>query len=192
MKRLFVVMVASMAMSYAMAQCAQTGSKEGCKSKCEQRKECGKQEKASDDCGKCDKVKCEKKESMKECGKQEKNCTTKTDMMVKMLDLTPEQAEKLNVLFEKYHNFPVNCTGRKYHSDKKCEEKCSTSECDKQAAEKSCNVEQKCAKTPSRDEMESLKEIEKAFEAELKTILNAEQFAKYESCKNGSKCKHKK
>ena len=47
MKRLFVVMVASMAMSYAMAQCAQTGSKEGCKSKCEERKECGKQEKAS-------------------------------------------------------------------------------------------------------------------------------------------------
>ncbi|MDD7318898.1 MAG: DUF4890 domain-containing protein [Prevotella sp.] len=194
MKRFFLVMVATvMAISYATAQCAQTENKEACKSSCEQRKQCDKQENAADKGCKCDNCKCGKGEDKcsGNCDKQPRKCTNKTDIMIKNLELTPEQAEKIKALAEKYPELASKRCGKCHNGNMDCGSK-SSSECDKQGAEKQCTAEKKCPNAKSKEDVEALHKKRAEYDAELKSILNAEQYAKYENCKKQSKCKHKK
>jgi hypothetical protein len=159
MKKIILSIVAAMAMNCAMAQEAPAGDN---KCKCEQ---C--------DCkGKCEN--CDKKQQRPD----------RTEMMTRMLNLTPEQAEKVKALNEKYPELMRMHRGghRGGHGmrggfgprqDKKQDVDGTTGATAQQPKQR-----------PSREDMEKrmqeMKKKREAYDAELKDILTKEQFEKYE------------
>ncbi|RRD02019.1 DUF4890 domain-containing protein [Prevotella sp. OH937_COT-195] len=194
MKRVFVIMVAAMAMSCAMAQNTKTCSKEKSQAKCEQRKQCEKQEKATAKCTTSNSGKCEKKAeamSSDKCQKQGKHCTDYTEMMVKKFNLTPEQAAKVKALNDMYPELARACVGK--HHEKKHETAFKTDKDCKKACDKKC--EKTGMSSKNGKQTAAVKECglkREAYDAEMKKILTNEQFAIYEKCKQQKKCKHKK
>ncbi len=159
MKKIILSIVAAMTMNCAMAQEAPAGDN---KCKCEQ---C--------DCkGKCEN--CDKKQQRPD----------RTEMMTRMLNLTPEQAEKVKALNEKYPELMRMHRGghRGGHGmrggfgprqDKKQDVDGTTGATAQQPRQR-----------PSREDMEKrmqeMKKQREAYDAELKDILTKEQFEKYE------------
>ena len=159
MKKIILSIVAAMAMNCAMAQEAPARDN---KCKCEQ---C--------DCkGKCEN--CDKKQQRPD----------RTEMMTRMLNLTPEQAEKVKALNEKYPELMRMHRGghRGGHGmrggfgprqDKKQDVDGTTGATAQQPRQR-----------PSREDMEKrmqeMKKQREAYDAELKDILTKEQFEKYE------------
>lgn len=163
MKKVFLTMVAAMAMSCAMAQEATAGDN---KCKCEQCDNCK---------GKCG-----------DCDKKQHQRPDRTEMMTRELNLTPEQATKVKALNEKYPELMRHRGGRRGghgmrggfapRQDKKQDVDGTTGATAQQPKQR-----------PSREDMEKrmqeMKKQREAYDAELKNILTKEQFEKYEKNK---------
>lgn len=162
MKKVFLTLVAALAMSCAMAQNAP--SKDNDKCKCE-------------NCENCEK--CEK------CDKKHEKRFDRTEMMTRSLNLTPEQAAKVKALNEKYPE--MMRPNRGGHRPGGGRPGAGPRHNDSQKVDGTTGATAQQQNRPSREEMEKrMQERRKqreAYEAELKTILTEEQFAKYEKSK---------
>lgn len=180
MKRVFLIMVAAMAMSCAMAQSTQTCvKKENCKSKCEQRKECAKKECADAKCAKCTCGNGCKKAESKACGscckkaegkscdkctKQANGRMCETEVMVKRFNLTADQAAKVKALNEQYPDQACAGVGRHRAG----------------VQGKACSADKEYQKK------------QEAYDAGMRKILTKDQYALYERSKQMKKCKYSK
>ena len=111
----------------------------------------------------------------------------RTEMMTRQLDLTPEQAEKVKALNEKYPELMRFNRGGHRPGGRPGDGPRPNRDQKVDGTTGATAQQQQPMQRPSREEMEKrMQERRKqreAYEAELKTILTEEQFDKYEKSK---------
>ena len=204
MKRVFLIMVAAMAMSCAMAQSTQTCvKKENCKSKCEQRKECAKKECADAKCAKCTcgngckKAEskacgsCCKKAEGKSCGscckkaegKSCGSCCKKAEG--KSCDKCTKQANgrmcETEVMVKRFNLTADQAAKVKALNEQYPDQACAGVGRHRAGVQgKACSADKECQKK------------QEAYDAGMRKILTKDQYALYERSKQMKKCKYSK